>query len=508
MGDQRRRKEAMDLMVSDIAQGDDDTMTQSIRDALERGWGFSFMDSLTEALKKKEADIDRLCSRHYLEFLQSIHDIIAMNGCTSELGERVEELHDELKNMGEELVSILTSLDDLNVHTTSFHRLLDAVLLCKDISKQAHHAHQCLHGDATRGVKIDHYEAMRGIEALQKLASSSSTVTATTLTSAAVVSSNSNSSNNVIVQPLIASSVSVSAVPPISRFLQIWLNGAVSTLLGTVRAEAEVCMAEVRADISLIGHTVLRRQARLSTAEAKARFEAVKTSGAISSGGYMDIANYSTSSPTSSSSSFSSNFVTTTSLQHVERYGNLFRLERWAKRSEFEDLVPESFAQLPKEEGEKTLSGLLRRFGPVHKALHMHTVLGESTAFYSYYHMQREKVVRDILESAEDMAGNFGLFYAVPYLTSSLVGVLTIESVLRRAVIDKGPSTCFSLSSLSSLWESLICPSIAKMMERYSPSLPTPQQTLLTKEDLLLLADVVSDEAIGLRSYPLYEIIR
>jgi hypothetical protein len=46
------------------------------------------------------------------------------------------------------------------------------------------------------------------------------------------------------------------------------------------------------------------------------------------------------------------------------------------------------------------------------------------------------------------------------------------------------------------------------MMERYSPSLPTPQQTLLTKEDLLLLADVVSDEAIGLRSYPLYEIIR
>ncbi len=38
----------------------------------QRGWLNNFTDSLTDAKKKKDAEIDRICSRHYGDFLTSV----------------------------------------------------------------------------------------------------------------------------------------------------------------------------------------------------------------------------------------------------------------------------------------------------------------------------------------------------------------------------------------------------------------------------------------------------
>ena len=68
----RRRKEAMDALISDIIHNDDENISISIREAFERGLSFKFGDCLRDANKRKEAEIDRICSRHYSDFLMSV----------------------------------------------------------------------------------------------------------------------------------------------------------------------------------------------------------------------------------------------------------------------------------------------------------------------------------------------------------------------------------------------------------------------------------------------------
>lgn len=92
LGDQRRRKEAMELLVmelitdADTEESPDDQSKEKmrkskadmytdeqgqredaayvyIRSALERGWTHSFIESLHECKKKKEHEIDKICSR-------------------------------------------------------------------------------------------------------------------------------------------------------------------------------------------------------------------------------------------------------------------------------------------------------------------------------------------------------------------------------------------------------------------------------------------------------------
>lgn len=58
------------------------------------------MDSLTDAKKKKEAEIDRICSRHYGDFLQSVHEMLETRGSATHLSRLVNVVHTNLNTIG------------------------------------------------------------------------------------------------------------------------------------------------------------------------------------------------------------------------------------------------------------------------------------------------------------------------------------------------------------------------------------------------------------------------
>ena len=95
MGELRRKREAMDRLVDEIATNEDanqDSITMSIRDALERGWSNTFIDALEDAKKKKDVAIERICSKHYLQLLravQEVHDLKAASASLKAAGELV-----------------------------------------------------------------------------------------------------------------------------------------------------------------------------------------------------------------------------------------------------------------------------------------------------------------------------------------------------------------------------------------------------------------------------------
>ena len=106
--DNRRRKEAMEALASDIAHPgdkDEDNITTSIRVALERGWnsqakGSNFIDVLNETKKKKLIELDRICYRHYSDFLESINHLTEMQDSAHTLTELVSMVHKDFSTVG------------------------------------------------------------------------------------------------------------------------------------------------------------------------------------------------------------------------------------------------------------------------------------------------------------------------------------------------------------------------------------------------------------------------
>ena len=104
----RRRKEAMEALASDIAHPgdkDEDNITTSIRVALERGWnsqakGSNFIDVLNETKKKKLIEIDRICSRHYSDFLESINHLTEMQESAHKLTQLVAIVDKDFSTIG------------------------------------------------------------------------------------------------------------------------------------------------------------------------------------------------------------------------------------------------------------------------------------------------------------------------------------------------------------------------------------------------------------------------
>ena len=69
--------------------------------------------TLHEAKKKKEVEIERICNRHYQDFLGSVQEIVQMKGSAGQLKSAISQMHTEFCTTGQELVNVLTDLDVL-----------------------------------------------------------------------------------------------------------------------------------------------------------------------------------------------------------------------------------------------------------------------------------------------------------------------------------------------------------------------------------------------------------
>ena len=444
-----RLKESMNALVKEIAHNDEEHISINVREALERGWTYKFNESLNEAKKKKENEIDRVCSRHYNDFLVSVDEIVKIKDSTDELTECIAELHENFKTTGDDLVSTLGDLEALNIERGKSMNALDAVLHCKELTKLMVRAKVQFEGivgvDGNVDLAyVDYYGAMRSIEILKEEEKKIN-------------------------------------IPPLKLFLTNWLKVHSNKLLEVIRIDADTCITYCRGKVDLLGITLLRKQAILST----------------SSGTLIN--------PNNENQSLEMLHFNTISLRHLIKFGKLFRLNRWMKLSDFEDLVPNNFSLLPPPEGEDLLKTTLKRLGPLHKALYMHAVLGEAIEFHNHYRSIRQVALLMLMDKAEAECTNYGLCAVFPTLCAAIAGFFGFESMIRRLVDQKDGA--FSYSDISLLWENS-CTSLSNIIKKYLLTIATPQQLILIREELLLLIETTSDASIGLKPFELNEIQR
>lgn len=451
------------------------------------------MDSLTDAKRKKEAEIDRICSRHYSDFLSSVSEMLKLRGAAGNLATLVTDVNEKFSTTGGDLVATIKELDSIQAERENARRLLENTLQCKKISALMVKTKEQTEAD-------DHYNAMRTIEAIQQ-------------------------------------EMKALNVRGMAQCLQSWLPIAINKLLYGARTEADAFVEQSRKHVELLGSTILQRQAQLNVGAVSASGGAAGSAGegaqTASAGGASRRGSINTSRGRSSSvtsnaggpdgataaagpqgrasgrrssvARLPTGSSVSTSLLHIVNHSKVFNLTSWAKSNEFEQAVPQHFTAPITPEGEELVDVKLCAMAPLHKVLHLYAVLGDLHAYHEHYRALRGEFFRGILDKAERVANQNGLAAALPRLFDQLVGFFTVECAFRRCVeVAEG---AFSYAEISSLWDEA-CGVITKLCRSLAITVTSPDQLIGVKEDILLLIDVVSDEAYGLSPKPLYGAMR
>jgi hypothetical protein len=442
------------------------------------------MDSLVDAKRKKEAEIDRICSRHYSDFLSSVSEMLKLRGEAGNLAELVTDVHEKFRTTGGDLVAVVNELDSIQAERENARKLLENTLQCKKISALMVKTKEQIEAD-------DHYNAMRTIEAIQL-------------------------------------EMKALNVKSMISCLHSWLPIAINKLLYGARTEADSFVEEGRKHVELLGRTILGRQAHLNVG-------AVATSAAIAGTGTGEGTGPASGPPSGASGrrgsmtssrsnagggegakgagrrssvarmsgSAGSNY--STSLLHIVNHPKVFNLTSWAKSNEFEHAVPPHFTAALTPEGEELVDVKLCAMAPLHKVLHLYAVLGDLNSYHEHYRALRGDFFRGILDKAERAANENGLTSALARLFDQLVGFFTLECAFRRCVeVAEG---AFSYADISGLWDDA-CAVITKLCGSLAITVTSPDSLIAVKEDVLLLIDVVADEAYGLTPKPLYGAMR
>lgn len=469
VGDQRRRKEAMEALIADITKGSDQSLFPSIRSALERGWAITFVDALAEAKSKKEAEIDRLCARHYGGFLTSVQELLTMKGSAVTLQKKVTKSHEDFNSIGHNLMTQLSSLEVLEQELENTRRIQDAIHQCKEIAQLMVQAQEQLDSD-------DHYAALLTIDKLQ------------------------HEQHTVSVQPFLKS-------------LQVWLPNSINRLLEASRKEVNAWISNSKEKNSVLGMTLLHKYAQLSIGSAgqnNSKDDEKRKVYASSNGRGNNVYNSieTTDVAVSSFHMTPAEFLSSTvekiggvsiSLLYILRNAKVFRMQTWMHIEDVDRIVPLYFLDPPSEEGIKLLDVLPEQLDAIHKALHIYSSLGELASLYEHFSVMRGPAIDNMFLDSHKQAAKHGLIAALPNLVSDICGFFVTECVCRQCLNHRHHSDgYFSWSQLNLMWDDA-CKSLEEFCIKHVQSVVTPDDALLAKEYLLLLQETLSDPAFGLR---------
>jgi len=514
--EERRKREAQDELVLDIAKGENESVTLSVRAAIERGYQATFIDSLREALKKKENEIDRICGRNYSEFLTSTADMLRMRGAASDLTDIVRKIHGDFNNSGEEMVAVLTRLEELQTERSQTRAVLESVISCKELSKLMLQAKNFL--DAG-----EHYSAMQIVEKVQ----------------------NGYLPMPGVVAPHGGREVVRHELPkPVKAILDRWMPRTTFRLTSTATDAADALLFKLREKAQLIGRVVLKRQGAVALVANK--FSLGDDTAIASATGVVGGVN------TALNELYADRYAQLTllhkapsfSLQHVKRCASSLRLHRWlepgdvsgwispryqwgkissksrsskkekngaspAGGSSSPDKDKKNYDYLHKvsDQEERLLDELSENLGPLHKAIHIAAVLHQETHLHEHFRGQRGPALSDILDASEQVMRTCSLTDpgGLTNYISSIAGFFMLECVLRKSL--ERQEGAFAWEEIIELWTTA-CIRLDILVARQTDSLRTPEQILMVKDEISLLAEACNDESLGLPSSPLYETIR
>lgn len=440
------------MCINDITKGDDENVSAAVRAAIERGYSLSFMESLTEARLKKEGEIDRICARHYNDFLSSVAEMLRMRGSASSLTTLVGQVHQDFRSGGEDLINLLSELEVLQSEGEQTEKVLECLLRCKDIASLMVQIRQQINLQ-------DHYVAMCTIERLH---------------------------------------AQQSALPPLPRPLTVcldkWLPAIIEQLLRATTVESDDLLKSLRGKCLIIGQIVLHKQALISADQVDV----------VSSASFDDHnAESSVFRELSESSSFA--------VQILRRCMQPLRLKEWATRSDIELCSPAPSHHDFLEENSSLMDGLPGNLGQLHKALHVAGILNQLTSLHDHMRNERWAFLTETMDEAEkDMRHklNDGSLYSMDSLSpllSKIAGFFMLECLIRRCV--ERPEGIYSWSEITGLWDKA-CIHLDILLAKQSDTLRTPEQVLRIKDELAVLAEAAGNEAIGLRPIGIQETIR
>lgn len=349
----------------------------------------------------------------------SVNELLKMEDSVGNLREIIEELHENFQSTGEALVQVLSELESIQVVRNKTSKVLDSVLVCKEVTKLMVDAKTQFYGGSSKG-KTDFYAAMRSLEEIKEW------------------------------------KVKVAHIAPMAAFLSTWLATYTAKLLYIVQQEADDCIIACRERTTLIGLTMLRNRANASVEVRRRRHGQQQ---------HHD-------------NDEESRTVTSISYQHLVKCAKQFKLDNWIEICEFSDIIPENFMLAAPEGGEEFLNAIFRVLGPFHKALYMHAVLGESVQFHSRYRSMREQTLNGITNLAESDIQANGLCAGLPRYTSNLVGFFSLECIIRRLVAQKDGA--FSQTDINTLWESA-CTHLSKVVSKHCIHVSPSQDLLLIR---------------------------
>ncbi len=359
--EQRRRREAQDMLALDIAKGDED-ISITMRSVIERGYSDTFNESLQASMQKKTSEIERISARHYSDFLLSTKSMFEIRGAAGEIGGVVEEINNDFAQSGNKLVDVLTELEKYQEEREKTHVVLESVMRCKELSKLMHRSSESLK-------QKDFYSALRNIMKVRNAACASPR-------------------ENPLPQPML-------------RILLKWYPATTAQAFEAVSAEAETLLAEMRSNVLLLGQVVLKRQAAtalgadkysLLTAAAAASDTGNSSSGSsggVSGGeaGFSGVANGGDNTPGAISSSSASAATATTgsssagalsadeyrslfarlpvlyrapcfSLQQVKRCVAALQLHKWAREGDLDTWLSHRLTVDVKRDRASTSTGI------------------------------------------------------------------------------------------------------------------------------------------------------
>ena len=162
MASDRRKKEAVDALLNELASGSSEQVPVCLRTALERGWNEELPTYIDAAEAAKREDVSHICKRHYDEFLESVQDLLSVSGDADALLGTAQALSNGLDATGAAALEKIQALAQLRHAQKNLSAASQTVDECLKILRMLDHADAAIESGR-------YYPALTTIDTVERL---------------------------------------------------------------------------------------------------------------------------------------------------------------------------------------------------------------------------------------------------------------------------------------------------------------------------------------------------
>jgi hypothetical protein len=186
--------------------------------------GFTLIETMADAKQRRENEIDKICSRHYGDFLTSVQELLQIRGSADDISHKILEVHEIFDEATEKITSILKQLDTLQAESENANNVLSDVQRCKEFTTLMVQAKKCI-------AEEDYFSALTTIEVLKRELGSA-------------------------------------GWKPFASTLVKWLPGLIDQLLSAAKLSMQTWLIDMQSKTILVGLTMIRRYAQSCIVDA------------------------------------------------------------------------------------------------------------------------------------------------------------------------------------------------------------------------------------------------